>query len=34
MRFVPEQGSRMDHQVTGEDIVVANDERKHSISKV
>jgi NCS1 family nucleobase:cation symporter-1 len=34
MRFVPEQGSRMDHQETGEDIVVANDERKRSISKV
>jgi NCS1 family nucleobase:cation symporter-1 len=33
MRFVPEQGSRMDHQETGEDIIVANDERKRSISK-
>jgi NCS1 family nucleobase:cation symporter-1 len=33
MRFVPEQGSRIDHPVTGEDIVAANDERKRSISK-
>ncbi|KAI5238648.1 hypothetical protein E4T43_07240 [Aureobasidium subglaciale] len=28
MRFVPEQGSRIDHQVTGEEILIANDERK------
>lgn len=34
MRFMPEQESRMDHAVTGEEIVVANDERKHSVSKV
>lgn len=28
MRFVPEHESRMDHEVTGEEILHANDERK------
>lgn len=28
MRFAPEQGSRIDYQVTGEEILIANDERK------
>ncbi|KAG9854399.1 uridine permease-like protein Fui1, partial [Aureobasidium melanogenum] len=27
MRFAPEQGSRMDHEVTGEEILIATDER-------
>ena len=34
MRFAPEHESRMDHEVTGEDIILANDERKgHSYYK-
>lgn len=28
MRFAPEHESRMDHEVTGEEILIANDERK------
>ena len=27
MRFAPEQGSRLDHQITGEEILIATDER-------
>ena len=28
MRFFPHQDSMMDHAVTGEDIIAANDEKK------
>lgn len=28
MRFAPEHESSMDHEVTGEEILIANDERK------
>jgi hypothetical protein len=33
MRFLPEQGSRIDHPELGEEIVAENDRRKLEASK-
>ncbi|KAK5116542.1 hypothetical protein LTR85_009167 [Meristemomyces frigidus] len=32
MRYFPHQESMMDHAVTGEDVIAANDARRHSVS--